>query len=86
MAKRKRYDVYRPEVHGKELIGRADELNEAMAEGEEKGCRVLGCPCGKYTIYDNKLKTDNIRIMIKDQMRQEERMERERQNAQIKLE
>ena len=86
MSEKMRYDVYRPEVHGKELIGGADELNEAMAEGEEKGCRVLGCPCGKYTIYDNKLKTDNIRIMIKDQMIQEERMKRQRQNAQIKLE
>ena len=86
MSEKMRYDVYRPEVHGKELIGRADELNEAMAEGEEKGCRVLGCPCGKYTIYDNKLKTDNIRIMIKDQIRQEERIERERQYAQTELE
>ena len=86
MSEKMRYDVYRPEVHGKELIGRADELNEAMAEGEEKGCRVLGCPCGKYTIYDNKLKTDNIRIMIKDQMRKEERIERERQYAQTELE
>ena len=86
MSEKMRYDVYRPEVHGKELIGRADELNEAMAEGEEKGCRVLGCPCGKYTIYDNKLKTDNIRIMIKDQIRQEERIKRERQYAQTELE
>ena len=86
MAKRKRYDVYRPEVHGKKLIGRADELNEAMAEGEEKDAGFLGVLAASILSMITKLKTDNIRIMIKDQIRQEKRMERERQNAQIKLE
>lgn len=28
-------------------------------------CQTLGCPCGKYEIYDNKLRTGNIRKIIK---------------------
>ena len=44
---------------------------------EKKDARGSGSKsCGKY-----KLKTDNIRIMIKDQIRQEKRMERERQKC-----
>ena len=65
MTKLKRYDVYSPRVHGRKWIGSSDDLIRAMMLGDNKGCRTLGCPCGKYEIYDNKLRTGNIRKIIK---------------------
>ena len=44
-----------------------------MSIGQEYGCKELGCPCGMYEIYDNKLKTNNITYMIKDVMKREKR-------------
>ena len=49
-----------------------------MAIGEREGCRELGCPCGMYEIYDNKLKTDNVTVMVKDVMKSEKRREERR--------
>lgn len=73
LEKRRRYDVYRPSVHGRKWIGASNILERAMSIGQEYGCTELGCPCGMYEIYDNKLKTNNITYMIKDVMKREKR-------------
>ena len=65
-------------VHGRKFIGSSDDLMEAIMQGERKGCQTLGCPCGKYEIYDNKLKTDNVTVMVKDVMKSEKRREERR--------
>ena len=65
MKKLKRYNEYSPGVHGRKLIGSSNDLMEAIMQGERKGCQILGCPCGKYEIYDNKLRTNNIQKIIK---------------------
>ena len=57
-------------MHGRKWVGASNNLNRAIAIGERKGCRIYGCPCGKYSIYDNKLKTDNVQKMIMDMMGQ----------------
>ncbi len=49
-----------------------------MAIGEREGCRELGCPCGMYEIFDNKLKTDNVTVMAKDVIKSEKRREERR--------
>ena len=68
MEDKRRFDVYKPSVHGRKWIGASNKLNRAMAIGERLGCRERGCPCGKYEIHDNKLKTDDVFIMIKSIM------------------
>ena len=65
MTKLKRYNVYSPRVHGRKWIGSSNDLMRAIMQGEKKGCQTLGCPCGKYEIYDNKLRTNNIQKIIK---------------------
>lgn len=67
--KQRRFDVYYPSVHGRKWIGASNNLMNAMAIGEKDGCRELGCPCGKYEIYDNKLKTNDIKEIIKNNMK-----------------
>lgn len=73
LEKRRRYDVYRPSVHGRKWIGASNILERAMSIGQEYGCKELGCPCGMYEIYDNKLKTNNITYMIKGVIKREKR-------------
>ncbi|MDE6149002.1 MAG: hypothetical protein K2F81_02770 [Ruminococcus sp.] len=53
-------------MHGKKWIEASNDLVSAMTIGEKLGCRELGCSCGKYEIYDNKLKTSDIQVMIKN--------------------
>ena len=76
--KQRRFDVFYPTVHGRKWIGASNKLTNAMAIGEREGCRELGCPCGMYEIYDNKLKTDNVTDMAKDVMKSEKRREERR--------
>lgn len=67
--KQRRFDVYYPSVHGRRWIGASNNLMNAMAIGEKGGCREYDCPCGRYEIYDNKLKTNDIKEMIKYDLR-----------------
>lgn len=64
MKKQRRYDIYKPSVHGRTWIGSSNNLIKAIAIGEKFGCRVLDCPCCNYEIYDNRLKTDDVTLMI----------------------
>ena len=76
--KQRRFDVFYPTVHGRKWIGASNILPNAMAIGEREGCRELGCLCGMYEIYDNKLKTDNVTVMVKNVMKSEKRREERR--------
>lgn len=65
----KRFEVFRPSVHGKKKIGSTNNLIRAITIGDMYGCREPGCPCCKYEIYDNKLHTSDIEVMIKNVLR-----------------
>lgn len=64
-----RYDIYH--THTKELIGATETLEQAIFIGEQYGCKDKRCPCNKYVVYDNILKTSDVIEMAKDRIRKE---------------
>ena len=57
----RRFTIYHS--HGKR-IGTTNNLNTTIAAGQEYGCHDFNCPCTKYRIYDNRLKTDDMKVII----------------------
>lgn len=64
-----RYNIYH--THTKALIGTAETIEEAIFIGEQYGCKDKDCPCNKYVVYDNILKTSDIIEMVKDRINKE---------------
>lgn len=64
-----RFNIYH--AHDDKLIGMADNLEQAISIGEEKGCRDNYCPCRRYIIYDTVLKTDDVTEMVKERIKRE---------------
>lgn len=66
-----RFQVFNASVHGGKLLGESDDLEKAINIGAVCGCTKPGCLCERYTIYDKKLKTNEIDLMFVDQQREE---------------